>query len=81
MEGKLFLAYCTGKTILTIPDFILPFPSGSPPPTIAIVESSEYIGGLSDLTGELGRLAVARASRRDVVAVEEILQANYIFVI
>ena len=42
------------------------------------VEAGEYVGGLSDLTGELGRVAVARASQRDVAAVQDILQADLI---
>jgi len=34
----------------------------------------EYIGGLVDLTGEVGRFAVARATEREVAAVEGCLE-------
>ena len=35
-----------------------------------VLELPEYLGGLADLTGELGRYAVAKATVRDVEAVE-----------
>lgn len=42
---------------------------------MGIINSTEYVGALSDFTGEIGRLGVAAASRRDVEAVHCILQA------
>ena len=41
-----------------------------------IVSSHEYIGALSDFTGEIGRIAVASASRRDLAAVRCVLQVD-----
>jgi len=67
VEGRLFLAFAQTRTLLTIAD-LLP----------VTVEAGEYVGGLSDLTGELGRIAVARASQRDAAAVQDILQADLI---
>lgn len=42
------------------------------------LNSHEYIGALSDFTGEIGRMAVAFATKRDKAAVLEILQADLI---
>lgn len=67
MEGRLFLAFAQTRALLTIAD-LLP----------VTVEASEYVGGLSDFTGELGRVAVAKASQRDFAAVQDILQADLI---
>lgn len=36
----------------------------------------EYLGGLSDFTGELGRLAVRLAANKDFAAVQEIAEAD-----
>lgn len=41
-----------------------------------ILNSDEYIGALSDFTGEIGRLAVNLAAKRDKAAVHELLQAD-----
>ena len=41
-----------------------------------IVSSHEYIGALSDFTGEIGRIAVASASKRDLAAVRCVLQVD-----
>ena len=41
-----------------------------------VVSSHEYIGALSDFTGEIGRFAVALASLRDIEGVRCILQAD-----
>ena len=38
----------------------------------------EYVGALSDFTGEIGRLAVAAATRRDKESVLAILQTDYV---
>ncbi len=43
-----------------------------------LVNSFEYIGALSDFTGEIGRLAVAKASQREFEAVERIMEADAI---
>jgi len=40
------------------------------------LEPDEYIGGLCDLTGEIGRYAVHRGTERDVESVKTCLQAN-----
>lgn len=40
--------------------------------------SLEYIGGLSDFTGELGRIAVMLAAQRQLDMVKETLQIDYI---
>lgn len=40
------------------------------------ISAAEYIGGLSDFTGEIGRIAVALAARRDLPGVREIQQAD-----
>ena len=39
-------------------------------------DTAAYIGALVDFTGEVGRFAVARATKRDFVAVEECLQVS-----
>ena len=41
-----------------------------------IISSHEYIGALSDFTGEIGRFAVASAVKRDIEEVRCILQAD-----
>uniref|UniRef100_A0A7S1NCU6 Translin n=1 Tax=Eutreptiella gymnastica TaxID=73025 RepID=A0A7S1NCU6_9EUGL len=41
-----------------------------PKKQIPLVELTEYIGGLVDFTGEVGRYAVAKATRREIQAVE-----------
>lgn len=43
---------------------------------LEIVSSHEYIGAISDFTGEVGRLAVALASKRDIKSVKEILECD-----
>merc|ERR1711871_1803050 len=40
------------------------------------VTAGEYLGGLGDLTGEVGRWAVAKATARDTTAAAKALQAN-----
>lgn len=42
---------------------------------MGLVNATEYVGALSDFTGEIGRLGVACASRRDAVEVKFILEA------
>ena len=41
-----------------------------------IVSHHEYIGALSDFSGEIGRMAVASAAKRDVEAVRCVLQVD-----
>ena len=59
-EAALLVEWITNKSIL-------PLSSISD-----LINSHEYIGALSDFTGEIGRLAVARASQRDFDAVSTI---------
>lgn len=40
------------------------------------LDGEEYIGGLCDLTGEIGRYAVSRGTQRDVVGVKQCLRTN-----
>lgn len=63
VEGSLLAHFNRHKSLLTISD-MLP----------VRVDAAEYVGGLSDLTGELGRAAVSRASARDYQGVHDILQ-------
>mmetsp|Transcript_120330 Transcript_120330/g.236483 ORF Transcript_120330/g.236483 Transcript_120330/m.236483 type:complete len:519 (+) Transcript_120330:8-1564(+) len=48
------------------------------PQELGLVNSAEYIGALSDFTGEIGRLAVMHAGKRDFAAVKEIYQADLV---
>ena len=41
------------------------------------LEPEEYLGGLCDLTGEIGRYAVQRGTARDFDGVKRCLEANY----
>jgi len=43
---------------------------------LGFVNSEEYVGALCDLTGEIGRYAVMRATHRDVKAVEQCLETD-----
>jgi predicted translin family RNA/ssDNA-binding protein len=61
-EGKLLLHWTAHTTI----------PSRQ---ALGLASSAEYIGGLSDFTGEIGRVAVALAARRDLPGVRQIQQA------
>lgn len=64
-EGKMTLQWALDKTILSKAD-------------MAIVNTSEYIGALSDFTGEIGRMAVASAVKRDIERVKEVQQADVV---
>ena len=64
MEGALFLNYCTDRSLLTLSQMSV------------CLEPTEYLGGLADLTGELGRVAVNKAAQRDAQAVQDILQVD-----
>jgi len=65
-EGALTLAWVEHKRIL------------SPEELGLLVNSAEYVGALSDFTGEIGRLAVMHAGKRDFAAVREIYQADLV---
>ncbi|CAN0193620.1 unnamed protein product [Laminaria digitata] len=41
---------------------------------VGLVNTEEYLGGLFDLTGELNRFAVGRATERDSAEVKECLE-------
>ena len=64
-EGALTLAWVEQKRILS-------------PEELKLVNSAEYVGALSDFTGEIGRLAVMHAGKRDFAAVREIYQADLV---
>uniref|UniRef100_A0A7S3H6D8 Uncharacterized protein n=1 Tax=Spumella elongata TaxID=89044 RepID=A0A7S3H6D8_9STRA len=64
-EGALTLAWVEHKRILS-------------PEELGLVNSAEYVGALSDFTGEIGRLAVMHAGKRDFAAVREIYQADLV---
>lgn len=57
VEAKLFFDYCDGKKIGAISEFY--------------VELDEYLGGLSDLTGELVRLMIILATQKKFDKVKE----------
>eukprot|EP01039_Chlorochromonas_danica_P000217 gene217-232_t len=61
-EGMLLLGWLSNRQLPTRKD-------------LSIVSPNEYIGGLSDFTGEIGRIAVALAARRDLEGVREVQQA------
>jgi predicted translin family RNA/ssDNA-binding protein len=62
-EGALTVEWAEHRRILPIAE-------------MKIVSPYEYVGALSDFTGEIGRFAVASASKRDVAAVRSVLQAD-----
>eukprot|EP01041_Mallomonas_annulata_P010026 gene10026-20875_t len=43
-----------------------------------VINSTEYIGALSDFTGEIGRLAVSRASKRDFQFVRQVFETDVV---
>ena len=45
---------------------------------IGIVNTHEFIGALSDFTGEIGRIAVAKASNRDVDSVAQVHETDVV---
>eukprot|EP00035_Acanthoeca_spectabilis_P023533 m.449761 g.449761 ORF g.449761 m.449761 type:complete len:468 (+) comp19872_c0_seq1:1017-2420(+) len=63
-EGALFLAWLETGAIV---------PMNAP--GLELLEPAEYIGGLVDFTGEVGRVAVLAATRRDQPQVEKALAA------
>mmetsp|Transcript_31716 Transcript_31716/g.40686 ORF Transcript_31716/g.40686 Transcript_31716/m.40686 type:complete len:570 (+) Transcript_31716:32-1741(+) len=56
-EAKLYQSWLQEKQLITIEQ-------------LEIVNTVEYLGGLMDMTGELGRYAVARATQRDTEGVQ-----------
>lgn len=64
-EGMLFLEWMTSRKLLTKAE-------------LGIVNDVEYIGGLSDFTGEIGRVAVAYATNRNIEGVKEVMQTDVI---
>lgn len=44
--------------------------------TVIALQSDEYLGGLCDLTGEIGRYAVQRGTQRDIACVRLCLHSN-----
>ena len=62
-EGALTLEWVENKRILSKDE-------------MKVVSSHEFIGALSDFTGEIGRFAVASASKRELDDVRSILQAD-----
>lgn len=63
-EARMLLDWCREKTVPAMAD--LPHQ----------LTAWEYLGGLSDFTGELGRLAVRLAANKDFAAVQEIAEAD-----
>src|SRR5690554_4372813 len=45
---------------------------------IGIVNTHEFIGALSDFTGEIGRVAVAKASMRDMETVVQVHETDVV---
>ena len=66
MEAMLFLEWFTRRRLLLLSDFE------------GIVTTVEYVGGISDFTGELGRLAIGSASRRDEEGVMQVFETGMV---
>jgi predicted translin family RNA/ssDNA-binding protein len=62
-EGMLTLHWAQHQKVLSKQDLV-------------ICNTTEYVGALSDFTGEIGRLAVASASKRDFANVRYVHQAD-----
>lgn len=62
-EGMLTLEWALNKRVM-------------PKKEMPICNTAEYVGALSDFTGEIGRLAIASASKRDFGAVRQVHQAD-----
>lgn len=63
-EAVLFLAWLENKRVLSKEE-------------VGMVNTQEYLGGVLDLTGEVGRYAVAKATKRNRAAVEQCLHVDY----
>ena len=80
-EGKLFYAWLHGRDDALGSDTVMEkgsSPSGIllQPSDLEILEPEEYLGGLCDLTGEIGRFAVAQGTARNSDGVKRCLEAN-----
>lgn len=62
-EASLLLAWVTDRRIESLLD-------------LEPVNTVEYLGALSDFTGEIGRLAVIRATSRDMLYVRQVLETD-----
>jgi predicted translin family RNA/ssDNA-binding protein len=71
-EAKLFYVWLLGSDSEDQPKGYLLLPKDFPIP----LEYEEYLGGLCDLTGEIGRVAVQRGTLRDYAGVRMCLEAN-----
>jgi len=84
VEAKLFQAWLSfpprGSPSTSTPINAPPLPRIPPPhhPTFFVVQPSpsEYLGGLCDLTGEIGRKAVRLGTDRDLVGVKDCLATS-----
>ena len=79
-EANFFFAWLYGSTTelpenpkTMSPPAVLLFPNEFAPLEL---DSAEYLGGICDLTGEIGRFAVQRATSRDEAGVKLCLQTN-----
>jgi len=77
VEAKLFCAWLYGKDAQAAGDMNGPAGILLQPEDFDIaLQPEEYLGGLGDLTGEVGRYAVQRGTARDVDGVKLCLQTN-----
>lgn len=72
VEAKLFAAWLEPNADMTASGKIL-VPADF---TVLALQPDEYLGGLCDLTGEIGRYAVQRGTKRDVDGVRLCLHSN-----
>jgi predicted translin family RNA/ssDNA-binding protein len=62
-EGAMTLEWAEKQVVMSMED-------------MKVVNYHEYIGALSDFSGEIGRMAVASAAKRDVESVRRVLQVD-----
>lgn len=62
-EGAMTLEWAERQVVMSMED-------------MKVVNYQEYIGALSDFSGEIGRMAVASAAKRDVESVRRVLQVD-----
>lgn len=82
-EAKLFYAWLLGNESKTM-DTDAAVPEAAAKGTLLlpdefsaiVLQPGEYLGGLCDLTGEIGRFAVQRGTARDYEGVTQCLEAN-----
>ena len=81
-EGKLFYVWLLGRDSDEGGDDKAPGKMSSPsgillqPDDLDLLEPDEYLGGLCDLTGEIGRFAVAQGTARNSDGVKRCLETN-----